>query len=340
MPSIIEQLAEELNTSTASVSRALNGKAGVGEDLRLRILQRAKELNYVPNLTARAFSQSKTYAVGFFIAEKEGISVFNDPFYGDILYGAEKTLTQTDYHLIVATLSATHFQAPTKFRFIREKRIDGMILAGPDIPAQFIRAMAKTGKPVILIDNRLPDSNTHSINADDFSGARSAAEYLLSCGHRSIGILAGPPTFASSHLRVNGFQSVLIERNLPPATLHQHPEHTLIQQGKALFQSMWEGGYRPTAIFATTDAMAIGAMQSAKALGLRVPEDISVMGFDDIYWAQIADPPLTTIRIPKTLMGQESVSRLISLLEKPDLEPTQLSLQVRLVERSSVRCID
>lgn len=336
MPSIIDQIADELKTSKASVSRALNNKPGVGEDLRARILQRADELDYVPGLTARALSESRTFSIGFFVAEKEGLSVFNDPFYGEILHGAEKALAQTDYHLIVATLTSENYVHPGKFRFVREKRIDGMILAGPDIPRPFVRAMSETGLPVILIDNRLENSHTHSINADDFSGGRLAAEYLLRCGHTRIGIIAGPEHFASGRLRVAGFQSAMAEQSLKPVPVYRHPDHTMVRCGEAVFLDLMQ--YHPdiTAVFAVTDSMAIGALRSAKASGRRVPEDISIIGFDDTYLAELIDPPLTTIRIPKMLLGEESVSRLIALLTNPSLAPTQLSLQVTLIERESV----
>ncbi len=339
MPTIIDQIAETLGVSKASVSRALNDKPGVGADLRQRILELAQELDYVPTITARGLSTSRTFAVGFFIAEKEGISAFNDPFYGEILYGAEKALGQTMYHLIVATLNDEDYTTPGKFRFIRERRIDGMILAGPDIPREFILAMTQTNLPVILIDNRLEHSDTHSINADDFSGGQLAAEHLLNCGHREMAIIGGPEHFASTRLRIQGFQSVLLEHNLPPASVYQHPRHTMIVNGAEAFRHIIRQVPGLTAIFASTDSLAIGAIKAANALQIQVPTDISIIGFDDTYLAQIVEPELTTIRIPKMLLGEESVTRLVALLNNPHLTPSQLSLQVQLVERHSVKCL-
>lgn len=340
MPSIIDQIAEELKTSKASVSRALNNKPGVGKALRAQILERAQELDYVPTLTARAFSESKTFAIGFFVAEKAGISVFNDPFYGEILHGAEKALARTDYHLIVATLTGENYAQPDKFRFVREKRIDGMILAGPDVPRPFVRAMNATGLPVILIDNLLENSTTHSINADDFNGGRLAADYLLAQGHRDMTIIAGPEQFASGRLRIAGFQSVLAEHGLPPAPVLRHPDHTTVQCGEELFAHFVQQPGCTTALFAVTDSLAIGAIRAARAHGVRVPEDVSIIGFDDTYLAQIVDPALTTIRIPKLELGGEAVTRLVSLLHNPDAAPTRLALEVTLVARESVRRID
>jgi len=336
MPSLFDQIAEELNTSKASVSRALNNKPGVGKALREQILARARELEYVPTLTARALSESKTFAIGFFVAEKEGISVFNDPFYGEILHGAEKALSETDYHLIVSTLTQQHFDKPDMFRFVREKRIDGIILAGPDIETHFISAMSVTGLPIILIDNRLENSDTHSINADDFNGGQLAAQHLIRQGHTKIAIIGGPEQFTSGRLRISGFQSVLAENGLAPAAIYRHPEHTMVTCGEAVFEDFIDAGDDATAIFAVTDSMAIGAIKAARRHGIAVPDDISVMGFDDTYLAQIIEPTLTTIQIPKMLLGREGVNRLIALLNNPDIAPTQLALQVKLIERNSV----
>jgi len=133
MSSIIEIIAKELNISIASVSRALNDRPGVGEGLRTRILEKAHELHYSPNAIARGLATSKTFALGFFVHEKPGLLVQNDPFYSQIMRGAEQAVATSDYHLTYATITDEILNNPKHFRFTRQKRIDGMILAGPDI---------------------------------------------------------------------------------------------------------------------------------------------------------------------------------------------------------------
>src|SRR5262249_1981376 len=141
MPSIAEEIARSLNISTATVSRALNDRPGVAEELRARVLAKPQELNYAPTATARGLATAQTLAIGFFIHEKPGLSTYTDPFYGEILQGVEQGLSQTDYHVAIASLTDDVLANPASFRFTRERRVDGMILAGPDIPPNFILAM-------------------------------------------------------------------------------------------------------------------------------------------------------------------------------------------------------
>src|SRR5690606_6119339 len=205
MASIIEQIASDLNVSSASVSRALNDRPGVSRELRERILARARELNYTPGITARGLATSRTFSVGFFVRQKPGLSTQSDPYYGEMLHGAEQVCAETDYHLTIATLTDAMLAEPRAFRFVRERRIDGMMLAGPDIPNEFILTMLQSGLPVVLIDNRLEYSPVNCVNSDDEQGAYQAACHLIKSGHHSIGIISGPEHWPSNMRRVKGY---------------------------------------------------------------------------------------------------------------------------------------
>jgi LacI family transcriptional regulator len=333
MPSIIEQIARELDISTASVSRALNDRPGVGAELRERILSKAHELNYTPSLTARGLATAQTFAIGFFVREKPGLPMHADPFYGEILLGVEQVCATSDYHVAIATLTEDILASPTKFRFVREQRIDAMILAGPDIPNDFIVAMLQSRKPVVLIDNCLDYSAVSCVNSDDEQGAYLAAHHLLDTGHRAIGVIAGPRHWASNTRRINGYRRALQEAGLP---LHAvHVERTTIDSGEAAYQQISAQYPDLTAICAVNDAMAIGAIRAAQRSGKVVPADLSVVGFDDIDWARLNDPPLTTVNIPKLQMGKEAANRLIMVLNDPDLHPTEIKVAVQFVQRNS-----
>jgi LacI family transcriptional regulator len=333
MPSIIETIARELNISTASVSRALNDRPGVSPELRMRILAEAERLNYAPSANARGLAISRTFTVGFFVHEKPGLSTHTDPFYGEILVGAEQTLARSAYHLAIASLTDDIFANPASFRFTRERRIDGMILAGPDIPSDFILAMIRTGQPVVLVDNRLEFSAAHSVCSDDEGGAYLAAQHLIRLGHRAIGMLSGPPNWWSNRRRVAGYQRAMTEARLPASVVYA--ERTTIESGHAAFSRLIADGGSFTALCAVNDSMALGAIRYAREAGWRVPADLSVVGFDDIAWASLNDPPLTTLSVPKRQMGSEAASRLMRLLAGDDQAPTTLSLEVSLVERAS-----
>lgn len=333
MPTNAEEIAQALNISTASVSRALNDRPGVSEELRAKVLAKAQELNYAPTANARGLATSQTLAIGFFIHEKPGLSSYTDPFYGEILQGVEQALSQTEYHVAIASLTDDVLANPASFRFIRERRVDGMILAGPDIPPDFILSMIQSDLAVVLVDNRLEYSQTHSITSDDEGGAYIAAKHLLNLGHRSIGAISGPITWASNRNRILGYQRALSEVGLKLEVAHT--DRTTNESGESAFHELLTQHPHLTAVCAINDSMAVGAIRAARSVGWRVPDDLSVIGFDDISWAQLNDPPLTTINIPKRQIGGEAAYRLIRLLKEPGIVPTNLTLSVQLIERGS-----
>lgn len=337
MPSIIEQIAADLNVSGATVSRALNDRPGVGAKLRQKILLRAQELNYTPSVTARGLATSQTFSVGFFVREKPGLPAQSDPFYGEILRGVEQVCAQTDYHVAIATLTDNILASPNDFRFVRERRIDGMILAGPDIPTEFIMAMLATGMPVVLVDNRLEHSMVNCVNSDDENGANVAANHLIALGHRRIGVISGPDRWPSNARRVRGYQRALLRADLPLDIVYA--DRTTIESGATAYQQILARHPALTAICAVNDSMAIGAIRTAHKDGRRVPDTLSIVGFDDIDWATLNDPPLTTISIPKRQMGKEAANRLLSLLHDPDSVPIEVVVSVQLVQRESTTAI-
>jgi LacI family transcriptional regulator len=333
MPSIIEQIAQELNISNASVSRALNDRPGVSAELRERILQKARELKYTTSITARGLAKSLSFGIGFFVREKPGLSMHTDPFYGEILHGVEQAISNTDYHVTIATLNKDILNAPEEFRFVRERRIDGMILAGPDIPYETIMGMLQTEIPVVLVDNHLLYSPVNSVNSNDEEGAYLAALHLLSRNHQHIGAISGPEHWSSNARRVAGYRRALTEVGFSLPVIHA--DRTTIESGAAAYHQLIKQHPDITALCAVNDAMAIGAMRAAQETGKAVPTDLSVVGFDDIPLASLSSPSLTTVRIPKHQMGIEAAVRLLTMLAQPALSPVEIVISVDFVERSS-----
>lgn len=335
MSSIIERIANELNVSNASVSRALNDRPGVSDDLRQKILQRARELKYTPSITARGLVKQQTFGIGFFVREKPGISMHTDPFYGEILHGVEQALSTTDYHVTIATLTRDIIHAPSEFRFVRERRIDGMILAGPDIPAETIMTLLQSEIPLALVDNQLSHSRVNCVNSDDEGGGYLAAKHLAELGHRKIGALSGPLNWASNARRVEGFRRALAEHRLSLQIVHA--ERTTIESGEEAFRQLIAQHPDLTAICAVNDAMALGAMRAAQDMGKSIPADLSVVGFDDIPLASLNEPQLSTIRVPKRQMGAEAAARILAMLGNPELAPVEVLVSVELVRRASTK---
>lgn len=337
MPSIIEQISAELKVSNASVSRALNDRPGVSQALRERILQRARELNYTPSMIARGLATSQTFTLGFFVREKPDLSAQTDPFYGQVLQGVEQVLAVSDYHVAVGMLTNDILNTPSDFRFVRERRIDGMMLAGPDIPTDFILTMLATDIPLVLVDNKLAHSPLNCVTTDDDAGSYDAARHLIDGGHQSVGIISGPQHWYSSSRRVRGVRLALAEAELCPYVAHM--DRTTIESGEEGAQQLLEKYPQITGICAVNDAMAFGAIRAARRHGRRVPDDLSVVGFDNIAWAQLNDPPLTTIDIPKRQLGQEAARCLIRMLSDGDASPVEVVVSTRLVVRQSTRSL-
>jgi LacI family transcriptional regulator len=331
--SVVDEIAKSLGVSGATVSRALNDRPGVGSELRERILAKARELNYRPQMTARGLATSQTFTIGFFSHEKPGLPAAADPFYAGILHSVQHVIARTDYHVSFEALTDDVLSRPADFRFVREQRIDGMILAGPDISASFITAMLQSTLPVVLVDNRLDFSPINCVNSDDEDGAYRAALHLLELGHERIGVIAGPASWSSNARRVRGYQRALREHDLDLTVIHM--EETTIESGRKAYYRLQETQSGITAIGAVNDSMAIGAIREAKTYGQRVPDDLSVIGFDDISWAELNDPPLTTVRIPRQQIGKEAAHRLLMLLNDPELLASEVIVPVQLVERHS-----
>lgn len=333
MPSVVDQIAKELGVSNATVSRALNDRPGVGPALRDKIVAYAREIQYAPTVTARGLATSQTFNLGFFIHEKQGLPLYSDPFYLEILSSAQQVIARSDYHVTFESLPDEVLAHPSEFRFVRERRADAMILAGPDIPANFIIHMLHTGMPIVLVDNHLEFLPANCVNSDDEGGAYRAARFLFEAGHTQIGVIAGPPSWASTARRVRGYRRAADEMGIVLTEIHA--EETTIESGQSAFTQLAEQQPQITALCAVNDSMAIGAIRAGRARGLRVPDDLSVIGFDDIAWAAHNDPPLTTVRIPRQQMGKEAAHRTLTLLANPDLLPSEIIVPVELIKRGS-----
>lgn len=333
MPSIIDQIAKELGISNATVSRALNDRPGVGAETREKILERARELKYTPGIMARGLATSQTFTVGFFVREKPSLPAHNDPFYTEILHGVEQICARSDYHVTIATLTGEILAKPAEFRFTRERRIDAMILAGPDIPNDFIMSMLQTNLPVVIVDNRLDHSQVDTVNCDDEKGAFMAAQHLISLGHQHIGVLSGPKHWASNTRRVRGYRNAILEADLLFQVVHM--DRTTIESGEEAYRQIIRQHPHLTALCAVNDSMAIGAIRAARADKKSIPDDLSIVGFDDIAWASLNDPPLTTIRIPKQQMGKEAANRILARLNDPELLPAEIIVAIQFVQRQT-----
>lgn len=327
-----KQLAYQLGVSVATISRALNDKPGVSSEIRQRVLALVSQSGYSINQAARSLATSRTGLIAFVIPQLSN-DKHEDPFYPFIVAGAEAFLGEHGYHLLFTSLDEETMQKPQTFAPVAEQRVDGLILAGPSISANFILYHLSQNVPLVMIDHCLQNVEVNCVLNDDFGGEYQAARHLLSKGRQRIVFLSGPKEWLSSRERGRGYAQALAEANLPARAIYAH--ETTIASGESAMEEALQRWPDLDGICAANDAMAIGAMRILSRHGLRVPEDVAVFGFDDIQWARLATPSLSTLHVYKRQLGMLAAQRLLDMLTYPNLPPVKVTVSTCLVLRQS-----
>jgi len=332
----IADVAREAGVSKTAVSFAFNSPDRLAPDTASRILDIADSLGYRPHPVARMLTQRRTYTLGVLTPQALSV-IFSNPFFGAFSEGVALAAEREGY--------ALHFISPlhgSLARAMGRATVDGVVAVGLSAGHPEVAQIRAAGLPLVMVDSSaLPD--LPSVVVDDEGGARAAAEHLLTLGHRNV-LVAGieppdpepelePETPTASRMR--GYQVAFRARRLalPPEAMTVGPAS--IEGGIAALRRAWEDGLRPSAVLAMSDAMAIGVLRAARELGLRVPEDLSVVGFDDIDISQHTNPPLTTVHQPIREKGESAVRILLSVVERRDQRPEHLRLETRLIIRGS-----
>lgn len=312
----LEDVAAAAGVSRATVSRVVNGWTTVAPDLRDRVERAVAALGYVPNLAARSLVTRRTDAVALVAAEPDP-RVFGDPFFSGIVRGVSSELMQARIQLVL--LMAQSVEDLDRIEhYLRTAPLDGVLLISEHsthdpIPA----AMAQTGMPLVIGGRPLrPELGVPFVDNDNVGGARLAAEHLLARGCRSLATIAGPADMSAGVDRVEGFRAALGEP-LDPARV-EHGDFTQTS-GEEAAARLLDRVPDLDGLFVASDLMALGALRALRAQGRRVPQDVAVVGFDDIPLAAAAEPPLTTVRQQTVLQGR-AMARLLLDRARPDLE--------------------
>jgi len=332
----IADIAQNIGVSPATVSRALNGKMGVSEPVRVQILAEASRLNFAANGAARSLATTRTDNVAFAIYQPPLTSdQFFGAFYSRIMFGAEQELQRQERHLLITTLTDEHIARPEQWSVARGRRADGVIVAGPVVPSRFITALYTMGLPAVLVDNAIAGAPIDAVLGDDRSGARQVAEHLLGHGHKRVVVIAGPKDWITNRERCAGFGDALLAARVKPLAI-LHADATTHDTGYALTRQALE--HRPTAILAINDAMAMGAIDAAQAAGLSVPGDIAVTGYDDIDPARHIGVPLTTVHVHKQHLGRVAAQQLLNRIAQPDAPHQRVLMETSVIVRNSCGC--
>ena len=331
----IKDIANKLGVSTATVSRALNDRPGVSQELRDKILALANEEGYVPNLYGRGLATSNSQTIGF-VVNRSTDTFWEDPFYPLIMAGAEDYLSKNGFHILVNTINDHTTQLDQLAVIKNDGFVDGLILAGPFIPASLITRLAVSRFPFVLVDNCLTQKAVNCVLSDDERGAYEATSHLIWHGHRRIAFLSGPTEWASNRERMRGYRRAMEEIGIEPLILCG--KETTLKSGAELMEQALNKWSNLTAISAANDSMAIGAVREANKMGRKVPSDLAVIGFDDISLASVNQPRLSTMRIFKQRIGYIAAECLVANINDPNLPPTKTLVSTELVVRESCGC--
>lgn len=327
----IIDIAAEANVSYATVSRVINHDVHVKQETRDRVLQTMVRLGYVANRQARSLAGGRTNTIGVLIPD------LGTGYIGEIIRGIDAELGLSDLDLIVYTTHRTASKEANYVTNLATGMVDGLILVLPRSPADFIGILTKQNFPLILIDHQGIGPDCPAVGAANWQGGFTATEYLIKLGHQRIGFITGWMDLGCALDRLDGYRSALRTNHIPDA-----PE--LIYEGTFFQPDGFNGASilldlpnPPTAIFASNDVMAMGVMDAIRQRGLRVPDDVSVIGFDDIPQASLIRPALTTVRQPLEKMGRVATQMLLELLSKSQKKIGRIELPTELIIRDSCK---
>lgn len=333
--SVIRDIAQHSGVSISTVSLVLNGKPGISEATRRRVLETAAQLGY-HDYNPRGKSRTKTSSIQFILYKKHGQVVSDTPFFSNVLEGAEAEVRRLGFQLLITYIDESS-GVEQQLQKVVDSDCAGMILLATEMTRTDLRPFARTGIPMVVLDSYFEEITEDSVVINNMQGAFAATCYLCKKGHKEVGYLKSKVQINNFLERKDGFKKALKACGVPyNAEYNFHLGTTMESAYEDMKRLLAASPKLPTAFFADNDIIAIGALRALKEAGYRIPQDISVIGFDDIPTCELMDPPLSSIRVPKQAIGKLAAKRLVELLQ--DDSGVRLKIEVRtdLVERASV----
>ncbi|NLA92183.1 MAG: LacI family transcriptional regulator, partial [Spirochaetales bacterium] len=322
----IRDIARMTNLSVATVSRVLNNKPDVSDEARELVLSTMKEHNYNPNFMARALTLKKTDSIGLILPE------ITNPFFPEMAKGVENRAKELNYSVILANLNSDNSSLMETINFLKSKQVDGIVIV--QWSQEFAPAIQDDDFPIVAIDR---EEGKSYVNFDNYGSGYQATSFLISKGHTEIAHLTGDLDTLSAQKRLAGYKRCLGEYGIAINEQFIVEGDFSLESGYEGMQQLLKSTTLPTAVFAANDMVAIGAYDAITEKGLSVPEDISIVGHDDISFASIVRPKLTTVSVPRYELGVACIDVLHTLLAQKAKEPKTVNLQPELKIRDSAQ---
>jgi len=327
MKTTIYDVAKAAGVSIATVSKVINGKGRISEQTRKKVLQVIERLNYQPNVIASALTGKSTYTIGLLIPD------LANPFFSELARNIEDRGHELGYNLFICSTDYDPQKERNYVELMKRKNVDGIILASGFEQENNLKALLEEQFPVSVVARDFPGLPVNTVCIDDFHGGYEAASHLIGLGHKKIAIIAR--NVRSNRERMRGYAQAMKDHRIHYDYPFEYVKESNVASGKYVADKYLRSSDPPTAIFACNDLLAIGAIQAAKEHGLKVPEDLSIVGFDDTVFASITEPPLTTVAQPIKKMGQEAMNVMINEIQGKATDKLKIVLIPRLVVRNS-----
>ena len=325
----LEDVAREAGVSICTVSRVIHNKGYISENTRKRVKEAIRKLNYRQDMIARSLKTNSTDTIGFIVTD------LSNPFFSVMSKGIDRIISKKEYSLLVCNTDSNPSKEMKYLDLLLQKRVDGIILASCGGTEEKIKEVVDEGTPIVLVDNYIEGFSLDSVTVDNFMGAYKLTSHLLQLGHIRIGLISGPLSESSARERLDGYKSALTDHGIDF-------DSKLVTVGDFRLKS----GYRntlellsiipsPTAIFATNNFMALGALSALKQKGLRVPSDLALVGFDMVEIASVVSPSITTMAYSPGRIGILAARLLLEKIEGGGGKTQNLLLKPRLLIRES-----
>lgn len=321
MKTNINVVAKKAGVSIATVSRALNEQELVKETTRTRIIKIAKELNYKPNPIARGLSTQTTDTIGVILPGLVG------EFFMDIIHGIDEEAYKANRYVMISSSHSERNIVETLIEFMASGRVDGVILMAPQMQKEVAEFLKKSKRPIVLINSSPDLTDIVNFQIDNYRGAFNCVEHLIGHGNKRIAIIKGPSENFDAKERYNGYVDALTKNNLSINSHFEVQGDFEIKSGYQCFMKLMQLHENPDAIFISNDMMAIGAYEAAKELKIKIPGDVAIAGFDDIYLAKLLNPRLTTVHVPIADLGAKAVNYLLKMIGK-EIDPSKFYKKV------------
>jgi LacI family transcriptional regulator len=328
--SSIHDVALKAGVSKATVSHVINGTRFVEEETKNRVLQAIEELSYRPSLAARSLTTNRTQTIGIVVSD------VSNSFFAEVLKGIENVFLSKNYSLILCNTNETLERERLYLDLLLSQKVDGVIAAATSQQWDVLETAALRHLPMVFVDRKFEGFQQQAyVGADNRGGAYLGTQYLIERGYREIGILAGFERLSSMRERYEGFRQALHDHNIPLREDWVIASPLSIQAGYEAARHILTLPNRPRALFLNNNFLNLGTLMAVNDLGLRCPQDIALVGFDDHSWAAVASPPLTVVRQPAQEIGRIAAEMLFTIINGGELENPHVTLPCEVIIRQS-----